>query len=441
MNGRGIVLVVVLWVLALLTVLCLALAGTVQGRRYHLAHLRAGSWAEQSARSGLDTARAVLLSDPPAADTLDERWATPHEDLFVHPMNQGVLVLFVARGDSARLGLADEAARLNANTADAEQLARLPGMSEAVAEQFVRRRDQLAEVLAGDPADLARPVGGLTGPLRDEAQLAMLLGQVMAEQGPVEALAASDAEPPWANPRRLPLAVRNVLANLTVHSRVRNLDAAGGPRVNLNTASEADLTDALGDVLGEELIAGIVRARQQQPYASVGELLTRGALVLGARDDLIPVPLPRELARPIVDRLTVTDEPVLAGRVNVNTAPAEVLACLPGLDAETAEAIVAYRGQGPSQPETVGWLLAEPLRDALTAEQFATSCEYLTARSQQFRVQWVFLDPADEAAHYGQAVFERDRDRCGVLVKESYRAPRSDPQDRPEALAPLSTAF
>ena len=45
----------------------------------------------------------------------------------------------------------------------------------------------------------------------------------------------------------------------------------------------------------------------------------------------------------IADKLTTSSETTLPGLVNVNTAPKEVLLCLPGLEESDADALVSYR--------------------------------------------------------------------------------------------------
>jgi type II secretory pathway component PulK len=68
--------------------------------------------------------------------------------------------------------------------------------------------------------------------------------------------------------------------------------------------------------------------------------------------------------------------------VNLNTAPAEVLACLPGMDQALAQAVVSRRGQGPF--ESVADLLD---LEGMSVDAFKGLCERVAVRSDVFSVR------------------------------------------------------
>ena len=59
----------------------------------------------------------------------------------------------------------------------------------------------------------------------------------------------------------------------------------------------------------------------------------------------------------IYNDITVTNAPFTLGRVNVNTAPAAVLACLPGVDVNAAQQMVDYRDSNPNSLGTIAWVV------------------------------------------------------------------------------------
>jgi type II secretory pathway component PulK len=75
----------------------------------------------------------------------------------------------------------------------------------------------------------------------------------------------------------------------------------------------------------------------------------------------------------------------------VNTAPAPVLACVPGIGADNAQTLVTYRQIHPDQLATVAWAA-----QALGTTAAIQAGPYITAKSYQFS--------ADVAAvgHYGR---------------------------------------
>ena len=85
----------------------------------------------------------------------------------------------------------------------------------------------------------------------------------------------------------------------------------------------------------------------------------------------------------IADDLTAgsasEDQP---GTVNINTASSEVLACLPGVSRELAQAIVAYRRSAGFFPN-IAWLLKV---DGVSRQIFKQLAPKVSARSETFRI-------------------------------------------------------
>jgi type II secretory pathway component PulK len=86
-----------------------------------------------------------------------------------------------------------------------------------------------------------------------------------------------------------------------------------------------------------------------------------------------------------------TTNGVIEGLVNVNTASAEVLACIPGIGTDNAPSLVAYRQNNPNNLKSIAWVA-----EALNAQNARQAGRYLTTESYQFT--------ADIAAvgHYGR---------------------------------------
>ena len=83
----------------------------------------------------------------------------------------------------------------------------------------------------------------------------------------------------------------------------------------------------------------------------------------------------------VADLVTTSDKEDLEGVININTASAEVLACLPGVDEAVAQQICAQRAEASFQ--SVAALLDMP---GLSTETFKQVCNSVTARSDVFRV-------------------------------------------------------
>ena len=106
----------------------------------------------------------------------------------------------------------------------------------------------------------------------------------------------------------------------------------------------------------------------------------------------------------LFDRLTVSRTPVLAGQINVNTAPLQVLMSIVGMTREEADAIVARRNQVEGiEKRTPAWLVAN---GALQPERFAVLCNQFTGRSIQFTIDVIGFADHTGTARRIQAVVE-----------------------------------
>ncbi|MBL0926116.1 MAG: helix-hairpin-helix domain-containing protein [Phycisphaerales bacterium] len=152
---------------------------------------------------------------------------------------------------------------------------------------------------------------------------------------------------------------------------------AGEPRINVNTKWSDDLRARLERRLGG------------QAADAVKQLMASGRTFPAIRDIVDSmVALKLDVGRQwpeALDALATTDEPFLYGLVDLLTAPAEVLAALPGLDRSAADRIVAARTTLDDRTRaTVAWPVMEGI---VEPGRFAEAVDRLTTRSLQWRVR------------------------------------------------------
>ncbi len=111
---------------------------------------------------------------------------------------------------------------------------------------------------------------------------------------------------------------------ITTYSRERNVSANGTPRVNVSTASVQQLT-AIG------IPRNVATIIQSGGYTSMSQLVTNSSL---------------NMLQQFADSLTFNSGQYNNGLININTAPAEVLATVPGMDATLYNAIIQARQSG-----------------------------------------------------------------------------------------------
>ncbi len=84
----------------------------------------------------------------------------------------------------------------------------------------------------------------------------------------------------------------------------------------------------------------------------------------------------------IADDVTASSDDNLPGAININTAGADVLVCLPGIDRDLAQAIISYRQSSGFFANTAGLLKV----DGMTRDIFKQVAPLVTARSETFRI-------------------------------------------------------
>jgi competence ComEA-like helix-hairpin-helix protein len=302
-------------------------------------------------------------------------------------------------------GISDEEARLNLNQAQNEDLAKLDvlGVTPDIAAAIIDWKDEDDNVSPGGaeaeyymglkPQSLPR-----NGQFQTVRELLMvrgisrelLLGDDNKQNGllPREAVTSSDSTQTSAKSRvgSSSSADPGLAANLTVDGWIQNVNAAGEDRVNIQTADEKTLNSlpALKDVA-----RAIVTYRNQNKFDSIAELLdvtaapngasTRTTTANGSAGQLV---VSEDLFLEVADSITTQNNRELAGLVNINTASAQVLACLPGMTPELAQAVVTYRNSDGFFQNT-GWLLRVP---GMTRDIFKQLVNRVTARSETFRI-------------------------------------------------------
>ena len=222
---------------------------------------------------------------------------------------------------------------------------------------------------------------------------------------------------------------------LTQESGVKNLNRRGEPRVHIVSATAEDLAEVEG--LSEDLAAAIVDFRKVKTLSSLADLLDvkrveeteaaaaptpapaargtppgrtpgraspapsgraaggsrpppAGASGAGGSRTAPAAPQYREVGEPLIsqdllmdiaDGLTVRG-PVLEGAVNLNTADAVVLSCLPGMTEDLARAVVDHRQQYGFFSSIAGLLSVQ----GFTREIFKQVSPRLSVRSGTYRI-------------------------------------------------------
>jgi len=308
-------------------------------------------------------------------------------------------------------GLMDEASKINLNTATREMLEALPDMTPELAAAIMDWRDTDSN-LSPDGAESQNYL------LRDPKyncknsnfetveELRLLIG------GEPNTLYGEDANfngvlDPNEDDNRDGRLDPGILEYVTIYSREANKRSDGSKRINITITNTPELNPLLQDQLGQERAGTIVKALGNQAVQSVLEFYILSQMT------------PDEFSK-IADALCASDDAYTTGLVNVNTAPAEVLACLPGIiGTDYANQLVAYRQGKTTELDTVAWVmnvldepaarLAGPLLTARTCQYSADVAAVGRAGRGFRRVLFVFDTSGDKPV----VVYRRDRTHLG----------------------------
>lgn len=277
-------------------------------------------------------------------------------------------------------------------------MARLAGQREAILGGAWPEVDDEIEVFTeGGARGVARFIGKIqpeAGRVNvNTASAEMLVASRAVNRSRAEAIVAAAREAPFGSVEDVPGLIdvdvagaqlwTAVSADLNVQAGVRSGTAdavdrgwGGSRRVNINQA----WTNELGVALTERL--GAASAQALKKMMTPGRVFAGMSSVLAAWRE---AGLGTADWGPMLDAVTTTEDEYVVGRVDLTTAPANVLACVPGISADAAELLVRTRARlDAARLQNLAWPAVEGV---LTPEVFEGAVDFLTTRSLQWRVR------------------------------------------------------
>jgi len=113
-----------------------------------------------------------------------------------------------------------------------------------------------------------------------------------------------------------------------------------------------------------------------------------------------------QIAAALLDDVTVVDQPVLPARISLSEAPVEVLAAIPGWDAQTVERVIEARSRPATDPtarRSVGWIWSEGIVDLTTMKRVHS---YLTVGGDVMTAQVIGFRDDHTPFHRVTVVFD-----------------------------------
>jgi DNA uptake protein ComE-like DNA-binding protein len=389
---RGSILVGVLWCVVVLSVIVVSVLHTSRQDVRLARHQGDVVQARYLALAGIERAKASLFEDlrdrRRAQRHFSDRLADAPQFFREIPLGRGRYSVIhpASTPREPRYGVADESGRLDINTASTNELLRLPGMNTGLASAIVDWRDPDSipgpgGAEADQYAAMNPPVLPRNGPFRTPRELLMVRGVSLRDFNGDGSISG------WAN-------------LLGVHASSSGRTAAGEARINVKTADERTLTGIRG--FTPEIARAIIAHRSGNDYESLLDLLNvtatpgggpgvpagvtsggRPGSNVGRNNSGGPRIISEDVLHEVADLITVGDSDSTPGRININSAPAEVLACLEGIDLPLAQAIVGHRQSIGGFPHAFG-LVRVP---GMTLEKLRPIFPRISADSNTWRIR------------------------------------------------------
>jgi type II secretory pathway component PulK len=288
-------------------------------------------------------------------------------------------------------GLVDEAGKLNLNVATSNEVIWLPGMTTELAAAMVDWRDTNGgsgsfDMFYGmqDPPYLNK-----SAPFETVEELKMLYGADLYGLFGEDLNRNGVLDPNETDENHNGIAEPGLLDCLTVYSREPSTYSNGVPRVDISMVTAMGpfaslLQSALGQSQASTILRNLVGAGQGTP----GRFLSPLQLFRQSRmtsDDFAK----------IAEALTTRGTNDIVGRVNINTASVEVLACLPGLSDSPglAQTLVNYRVQNPGRLASIAWIVDALGTSNMSVLEALERRDCITTQTFQFTADVAALGP------------------------------------------------
>lgn len=328
-------------------------------------------------------------------------------------------------------GLVDESAKLNLNIATAGMLAKLPRMTADLAAAVVDWRDKDSNPSENGAEDeiygrLNPPYRCKNAPFESIEELRLVYGFTYdilydedANMNAVLDPNENDEDATAPNDNHDGVLNRGVLAYVTAHSKESNLRTNGEPKINVSTVDPAALRTLMTEAgISADRVTQVLRVFSTNSVpqgtnnvpgtnnpAAGGTSTNNSVLQFYIRSGLKP-----EEFQLIEGDLTVSTNQFVEGLVNVNTATGTVLACLDGLDAAKADALVATR-TGTDTQHSIAWV-----KDALSEADAVKLGPFITGRSYVYTADIAAL--GHHGRGYSRVKFIFDTTEGGAKIRQ-----------------------
>lgn len=451
-SKKGVALIAVLWAVAVMGVITMLLSRQSNLSLKINRNVMQSSQAMLLAEAGVYRAIGELVVDAESttSDSRNESWFDNQSMFMDIQLGDGVFRLVhpnLETVNSSHYGIMDECSKININVAAKAQLMQLEMMTEEIADAVLDWRDDDSQ---------PQPMGaenqyynGLTEPynakngLFDSVEelllvkgvtIDLLYGEDINQNGALDA-PENDGADHYPNDNSDGTLRRGWYPYLTIYSYEKNVDGSGAGRLNLNDANKEAMQEKFNGILEENEIDSIIAAREQNNFQSVGDLLdvqlttqTSGGENNNGRGrnnggenrgnnrnnnrggnnnrNQNQGKLSPDKVKQIIDKVTISGESNLTGRINLNTAPESVIKTLLTENPDVVTNIIQER-TNKGAFDSIGDLLDV---NGVTEDIFKRIANNVCVKSSVFSVRSIGYMPKTSAYKEVMALIDRGVD-------------------------------
>ena len=409
-SGEGSVLIVTMWIVLVLAGLVLVFSRSMRVEAIATANHISSAQADAIAQGAVQFIRARLNEED---EILKLEGETPYETI---PVGEGFFWLLRPNYEDDNTyyyGIRDEAAKVNLNAADKDMLLKLPEMTSELAAAIVDWRDSDSDVTAGGAETeyyllLDEPYNcknSLFETVEEvlfckRASHEFLYGEDMNRNGVLDDNENDgDASEPYDNQDgKLD---RGFFDYVTVYSKEPNVSADGEERFNVEDARYPELLDFLREHFGNERVNALF-IPPGQSYDNIIEFYFQSGLT------------PDEFKQ-IENKITTRPEEEIVGLININTAPREVLMCLPELTEADVASLMDKRASSETDTDSIVWIT-----EVLERQKAIDIGGLITTRSFQYSADIISVSGDGRAYRRYKAVFDTQDGEFDTLYWRSF---------------------
>lgn len=410
-TARGTVLIVVIWIVLILASLVIVLSHFIRTEAIAASNYTALAKAQAVADGAVQYVFAMLASEQDSETSYTDN---PYEAVPVGDGYFWILTPSLSGDQDYEFGLTDEAGKVNLNEASLEMLLKLPQMTSELAGSIIDWRDENDEVSTGGAEGeyyllLSDPYQCKNGPLESVEEVLLikggsadlLYGEDTNRNGTLDDNEndGEDRQPSDNSNGTLDAGFYNYV---TIHSYEMNAADGQTELVNVSeNSNRGELTELLTEVLSQERALEIIAPVQLRDMTSLIEFY----YFIGMEYDEF---------EQIIDRITTSDDERSDGRININSAPEEVLLCLPQLEQSDVDKLIEARSKEDAELDSILWITT-----VLDEEKATAIGSYITAKSSQYSADIVAVSADGRAFCRYYVVIDTAEGTPTIVYKQS----------------------